>query len=68
MFNQDLEGMLSSFYHCDSHTLVGGVGLYIKIFLTANCRDDMTNYMDEFETNGLKSTIIRIKIWYCWYI
>ena len=35
--NHNLEGY--DFYHRDSHTLAGGVGLYVKSSLTANCRD-----------------------------
>ena len=46
--NHILEGY--DFYHCDSHTLAGGVGLYVKSSLTANYRDDMTNSTDDFET------------------
>jgi len=29
--------------------LAGGVGLFIKTFLTTNCRDDMTTSMYEFK-------------------
>jgi len=46
--NHNLEGY--DFYHRDSRTLAGGVGLYVKSSLTANCRDDMTNSTDDFET------------------
>ena len=46
--NHNLEGY--DFYHRDSHTLAGGVGLYVKSSLTANCRDNMTNSTDDFET------------------
>ena len=46
--NDNLEGY--DFYHRDSHPLAGGVGLYVKSSLTANCRDDKSNLTDEFET------------------
>ena len=45
VFNHNLEGY--DFYHHDSHTPVGGVGLYVKSSLTANYRDDMTNSTDD---------------------
>jgi len=48
MSNHNLEGY--DFYHCGSHTLACGVGLYVKTSLNANCRDDMTNSTDDFET------------------
>jgi len=46
--NHNLEGY--DFYQRDSHTLAGGVGVYVKSSLTANYRDDMTNSTDDFET------------------
>jgi len=46
--NHNLEGY--DFYHRDSHTLAGGVGLHVKSSFTANCRDDMANSTDDFET------------------
>ena len=48
MSNHNLEGYY--FYHRDSHTLAGRVGLYVNSSLAANCRDDMTNSTDDFET------------------
>jgi len=48
MSNHNLEGY--DFHHRDSHSLAGIIGLYEKTSLTANCRDDMTNSTDDFET------------------
>jgi len=36
MSNHDLEGY--DFYHRDSHSLAGGVDLYVKTSLTAICK------------------------------
>ena len=60
MSNHKLEAY--DFYHRDSHTLAGGVGLYIKTYLTANWRDDMENSTDDFETIWVETNNNKDKI------
>jgi len=45
-----------------TRTLTGGVDLYIKTSLTANCRNDMTSSMDNFETVWVEISSNRDKI------